>query len=127
MLCSRRLRFVAGARAVHEIPLCKPGAAAGRLCGRGRPYSMGERTHKHLGRVCCRRLLASQSTPRSRARTPPSTPRRALRPTPSSGRIGIGILTDSLILIIGAMVVGPEFGPLAGLCVAVVQRELPLA
>jgi uncharacterized hydrophobic protein (TIGR00271 family) len=40
---------------------------------------------------------------------------------------GIGILTDSLILIIGAMVVGPEFGPLAGLCVAVVQRKLPLA
>ena len=27
---------------------------------------------------------------------------------------GVGILTDSVILIIGAMVVGPEFGPLAG-------------
>jgi uncharacterized hydrophobic protein (TIGR00271 family) len=40
---------------------------------------------------------------------------------------GTGILTDSLILIIGAMVVGPEFGPLAGFCVAVVQRRLPLA
>lgn len=40
---------------------------------------------------------------------------------------GVGILTDSLILIIGAMVVGPEFGPLAGFCVAVVQRRLPLA
>ena len=26
----------------------------------------------------------------------------------------IGILTDSAILIVGAMVVGPEFGPLAG-------------
>ena len=39
----------------------------------------------------------------------------------------VGILTDSLILIIGAMVVGPEFGPLAGVCVAVVQRRLPLA
>jgi uncharacterized hydrophobic protein (TIGR00271 family) len=38
-----------------------------------------------------------------------------------------GILTDSQILIIGAMVVGPEFGPLAGLCVAVVQRRLELA
>ena len=37
-----------------------------------------------------------------------------------------GILTDSLILIVGAMVVGPEFGPLAGLCVGVVRgrREL---
>jgi uncharacterized hydrophobic protein (TIGR00271 family) len=39
----------------------------------------------------------------------------------------IGILTDSQILIIGAMVVGPEFGPLAGLCVALVQRRLELA
>jgi uncharacterized hydrophobic protein (TIGR00271 family) len=38
-----------------------------------------------------------------------------------------GILTDSQILIIGAMVVGPEFGPLAGVCVAVVQRRLGLA
>jgi uncharacterized hydrophobic protein (TIGR00271 family) len=40
---------------------------------------------------------------------------------------GVGILTDSQILIIGAMVVGPEFGPLAGVCVAVVQRRLELA
>jgi uncharacterized hydrophobic protein (TIGR00271 family) len=39
----------------------------------------------------------------------------------------IGILLDSPILIIGAMVVGPEFGPLAGLCVAVVQRRRELA
>lgn len=39
----------------------------------------------------------------------------------------VGILTDSQILIIGAMVVGPEFGPLAGLCVALVQRRLELA
>ena len=31
---------------------------------------------------------------------------------------GAGILTDSVVLIIGAMVVGPEFGPLAGFCVA---------
>jgi uncharacterized hydrophobic protein (TIGR00271 family) len=38
-----------------------------------------------------------------------------------------GIMTDSQILIIGAMVVGPEFGPLAGVCVAVVQRRLELA
>lgn len=38
-----------------------------------------------------------------------------------------GILTDSQILIIGAMVVGPEFGPLAGFCVAVVQQRLTLA
>jgi uncharacterized hydrophobic protein (TIGR00271 family) len=33
----------------------------------------------------------------------------------------VGILTDQIVLIIGAMVVGPEFGPLAGLCVAAVQ------
>ncbi len=35
----------------------------------------------------------------------------------------VGIFTGSPILIIGAMVVGPEFGPLAGLCVAVVERR----
>jgi uncharacterized hydrophobic protein (TIGR00271 family) len=39
----------------------------------------------------------------------------------------IGILTDSQILIIGAMVVGPEFGPLAGLCVALVAGRVNLA
>jgi uncharacterized hydrophobic protein (TIGR00271 family) len=39
----------------------------------------------------------------------------------------LGIVQDSLILIIGAMVVGPEFGPLAGLCVALVQRRRDLA
>jgi uncharacterized hydrophobic protein (TIGR00271 family) len=36
---------------------------------------------------------------------------------------GIGVLLDQPILIVGAMVVGPEFGPLAGLCVALVQRR----
>ena len=40
---------------------------------------------------------------------------------------GAGILTDQLILIIGAMVVGPEFGPIAGLSVAAVQRRADLA
>jgi uncharacterized hydrophobic protein (TIGR00271 family) len=40
---------------------------------------------------------------------------------------GVGILTDQLILIIGAMVVGPEFGPIAGLSVAAVQRRVDLA
>jgi len=35
----------------------------------------------------------------------------------------IGIFTGSPILIVGAMVVGPEFGPLAGLCVAAVERR----
>ena len=34
-----------------------------------------------------------------------------------------GIFLDSPVLIIGAMVVGPEFGPLAGLCVALVHRQ----
>jgi uncharacterized hydrophobic protein (TIGR00271 family) len=39
----------------------------------------------------------------------------------------IGIMIDSQILIIGAMVVGPEFGPLAGLCVALVHKRRDLA
>jgi uncharacterized hydrophobic protein (TIGR00271 family) len=39
----------------------------------------------------------------------------------------VGILTDSVVLIIGAMVVGPEFGPVAGICVGVVQRRYDLA
>jgi uncharacterized hydrophobic protein (TIGR00271 family) len=39
----------------------------------------------------------------------------------------IGILIDSQILIIGAMVVGPEFGPVAGLCVALVHKRRDLA
>src|SRR4051812_29112093 len=39
----------------------------------------------------------------------------------------IGVMTDSPILIIGAMVVGPEFGPLAGICVALVQKRRDLA
>jgi uncharacterized hydrophobic protein (TIGR00271 family) len=39
----------------------------------------------------------------------------------------VGIFLDSPILIVGAMVVGPEFGPIAGFCVALVQRQKPLA
>jgi len=39
----------------------------------------------------------------------------------------VGIYQDSAILIVGAMVVGPEFGPIAGLCVALVQRRKALA
>lgn len=39
----------------------------------------------------------------------------------------VGIITDSIVLIIGAMVVGPEFGPLAGICVALTQRRPDLA
>jgi uncharacterized hydrophobic protein (TIGR00271 family) len=35
----------------------------------------------------------------------------------------VGILLDQPILIVGAMVVGPEFGPLAGLSVALIQRR----
>ena len=38
----------------------------------------------------------------------------------------VGILLDQPILIVGAMVVGPEFGPLAGLCVALVEERRPL-
>ncbi len=39
----------------------------------------------------------------------------------------VGILIDQPVLIVGAMVVGPEFGPLAGLCVALVRLEGRLA
>lgn len=35
----------------------------------------------------------------------------------------IGILLDSAVLVIGAMVVGPDYGPLAALCVAIVRRR----
>ncbi len=38
----------------------------------------------------------------------------------------IGLLLDQPILIVGAMVVGPEFGPLAGICVGLVQRQREL-
>lgn len=35
----------------------------------------------------------------------------------------VAILTDSQILLIGAMIVGPEFGPLAGISVGLVSRR----
>ncbi|MFF7075710.1 DUF389 domain-containing protein [Streptomyces lavendulae] len=38
-----------------------------------------------------------------------------------------GVVLDNAILIVGAMAVGPEFGPLAGVCTAVVQRAPRLA
>ncbi|WP_329035125.1 DUF389 domain-containing protein [Streptomyces sp. NBC_01725] len=38
-----------------------------------------------------------------------------------------GVVLDNAILIVGAMAVGPEFGPLAGLCTAVVRRSARLA
>lgn len=39
----------------------------------------------------------------------------------------IGVMLDSPVLVVGAMVVGPEFGPVAGLTVALAERRLPLA
>ncbi|MGV0816133.1 DUF389 domain-containing protein [Mycolicibacterium boenickei] len=39
----------------------------------------------------------------------------------------VGVVTDSAITVVGAMVVGPEFGPLAALAVALVQRRMSLA
>jgi uncharacterized hydrophobic protein (TIGR00271 family) len=39
----------------------------------------------------------------------------------------VGIMLDQPILIVGAMVVGPEFGPLAAICVALVRRQGDLA
>ena len=38
----------------------------------------------------------------------------------------VGLLTDSTVLIVGAMVLGPEFGPLAALAVALVRRRRDL-
>ncbi|MGX1561526.1 DUF389 domain-containing protein [Streptomyces sp. NPDC055506] len=38
-----------------------------------------------------------------------------------------GVVLDNAILIVGAMAVGPEFGPLAGLCTAIVRRRSRLA
>jgi uncharacterized hydrophobic protein (TIGR00271 family) len=39
----------------------------------------------------------------------------------------VAILLDSAVLMVGAMVVGPEFGPIAGFCVAAVRRRGRLA
>jgi uncharacterized hydrophobic protein (TIGR00271 family) len=38
-----------------------------------------------------------------------------------------GVMLDSSILIVGAMAVGPEFGPLAGICTGLVLRRKHLA
>ncbi|MFG2475349.1 DUF389 domain-containing protein [Streptomyces fagopyri] len=38
-----------------------------------------------------------------------------------------GVVLDNAVLIVGAMAVGPEFGPLAGICTALVQRTARLA
>ncbi|MFJ7127701.1 DUF389 domain-containing protein [Streptomyces sp. NPDC098101] len=38
-----------------------------------------------------------------------------------------GVVLDNAILIVGAMAVGPEFGPLAGVCTAAVRRAPRLA
>lgn len=40
---------------------------------------------------------------------------------------GVGILLDSPILVVGAMVVGPEYGPVSALCVAAARRRWPTA
>lgn len=39
----------------------------------------------------------------------------------------VGIYFNQVILIVAAMIVGPEFGPLSGVCVALVSREPALA
>ncbi len=39
----------------------------------------------------------------------------------------VGIFVGSPILIVGAMIVGPEFGALAGLCVAIIERRRGVA
>jgi uncharacterized hydrophobic protein (TIGR00271 family) len=39
---------------------------------------------------------------------------------------GIAVLLDSPILVVGAMIVGPEFGALAGICAGAVLRRWPV-
>ena len=39
----------------------------------------------------------------------------------------VGLFLDSPILVVGGMVVGPDFGPIAGFCVAMLQRRGPFA
>lgn len=39
----------------------------------------------------------------------------------------VGVVTDSPVTVVGAMVVGPEFGPLAALAVSLVRRRYDLA
>ncbi|NMO89621.1 DUF389 domain-containing protein [Actinomycetospora sp. TBRC 11914] len=39
----------------------------------------------------------------------------------------VGVVTDSTVTVVGAMVLGPEFGPLAALAVAAVRRRPALA
>lgn len=39
----------------------------------------------------------------------------------------VGVITDSPVTVVGAMVVGPEFGPLAGIAVGLVRRRFDLA
>jgi len=39
---------------------------------------------------------------------------------------GIAVLLDSSILVVGAMIVGPEFGALAGVCAGLVLRRWPV-
>ena len=39
----------------------------------------------------------------------------------------VGVATDSSVTIVGAMVVGPEFGPLAALAVSLVRKDFALA
>jgi uncharacterized hydrophobic protein (TIGR00271 family) len=39
----------------------------------------------------------------------------------------VGVVTNSPVTVVGAMVVGPEFGPLAALAVAIVRRRRKLA
>ena len=62
---------------------------------------------------------------RTCARAPTSRPSYVLFMAIATMIAAVGILTDSSVLIVGAMVVGPEFGPLAALCLA--DRAPPTA
>jgi uncharacterized hydrophobic protein (TIGR00271 family) len=39
----------------------------------------------------------------------------------------VGVLIDSSVLIVGAMAIGPDYGPISGITVAAVERRWPMA
>ena len=85
------------------------------------------------GRTWPRISQATQPTPSSgtnlrRARAKSPTQRHLLTFLCLACLIAaVGVVTDSPVTVVGAMVVGPEFGPLAALAVALVRRRMSLA
>lgn len=67
-------------------------------------------------------LVWEELEARARAEAEP-TPSFAVFMAIAAVIAAIGILLDSPVLIVGAMVVGPEYGPLAAVCVALARRR----